>query len=119
MSQVAEKPKIVGESIELAGDREECGHCEAGDKFFSQRSVENPKVVYNYYPLGTPKGDALQDEGGSDGIPTIKHCKIDEHGNKVECEIKIGFDPKMWRNLGVDMDVNKPLDLSLTSDLSP
>ena len=108
---MAEQAKIVADSIELAGNRDECGHCEEGDKFFSKEAAAHPGTVqYQYWHEGTPQEQEIRQ--GKDFYPVIRHCKVNEKGEKIQCKLVDGFNPDDWHDLGKHLGI----DTKLTSD---
>lgn len=96
--QVINGQKIVGESIELAGNRNKCHFCAEGHEFFSKKAAENPSIQYTYYHEGTPQEKEIR--GDVDFMPVTRHCLINEKGEKVECRKVDGFSETDWAQLG-------------------
>lgn len=108
------------DSIELAGNKDQCGHCEEGDKFFHKIAQANPNVIYQYHHEGSPGDQEIRQ--GVDFFPRIRHCKINEKGEKVSCRMIDGFDPSQWAFLGsgmpgagdmmkTDLDLDSAIDI--------
>jgi hypothetical protein len=97
-----EKPKVVGKTIRLAGDVDNCGHCKEGDSFFKENAPK-ADAKYEYYHIESDKGKEIADNldagpKGSVPIPAIEYCKtIQEGDNKEEkCDYVEGFSKNDW-----------------------
>ena len=97
-----DKPKVTNTTIRLAGDKDNCGHCDEGDKFFKENAAK-AGANYEYYHIESDKGKAIADnlDAGPEGslpIPAIEYCKtIDNKGEKEEkCDYVEGFSKSDW-----------------------
>jgi hypothetical protein len=110
-----DKPKILGKTIRLAGDKDNCGHCKDGDEFFKEVA---PKAgaTYEYYHIESDKGKQIADNldlgpGGSYPIPAIEYCKTvedPEEGKKELCDYVEGFKKNDWDQ---NLNYKKPNDV--------
>ena len=97
-----DKPKVVGKTIRLAGDVENCGHCKEGDNFFKE-TAKTAGANYEYYHIESDKGKQIADnlDAGPEGsipIPAIEYCKtVENNGEKEEkCDYVEGFSKSDW-----------------------
>jgi hypothetical protein len=111
------KPKVVEKNIRLAGDKDSCGHCLEGDKFFSEYAPKTG-ANYQYYHIESDKGKQIAEnlDAGPNGgipIPAIEYCKTVEDptkgGEKKElCDYVEGFNKNDWSD---KLDYKKPNDV--------
>ncbi len=97
-----DKPKVVGKTIRLAGDVDNCGHCKDGDSFFKE-NAKTAGANYEYYHIESDKGKQIADnlDSGPEGsipIPAIEYCKtVENNGEKEEkCDYVEGFSKGDW-----------------------
>jgi hypothetical protein len=115
MTEEEEKPKVLGKTIRLAGDKDSCGHCKDGDSFFTEWAPKT-NTNYEYYHIESDKGKKIAenlDEGPNGGIPipAIEYCKTvdDGKGEKKElCDYVEGFKKNDWDQ---DLNYKKPNDV--------
>jgi hypothetical protein len=100
------KPEIVSKTIKLAGDKDNCGHCAEGDKFFNEKSTE-AGFKYQYVPMESDEGKKIADnveanDNGNVPIPVIEYCKTikEEPGDEPRqvCDYIEGFHKSDWDN---------------------
>lgn len=102
MSEDSNKPKVINKTIRLAGDKDNCGYCDEGNKFFEEYAPKT-NTTYEYHHIDSDKGKEIAsnlDEGPNGGvpIPAIEYCKtIDNDGKQEEiCDYVEGFKKNDW-----------------------
>lgn len=111
-----DKPKVVGKTIRLAGDKDNCGYCEEGDKFFTEYAPKTG-TNYEYYHIESEKGKEIADKfddgpNGGKPIPAIEYCKTvedPEEGKKELCDYVEGFKKGDWNQ--DTLDYKRPNDV--------
>ena len=116
MSEEESKPKLLGTTIRLSGDKDNCSHCKEADSFFTENAKDGAK--YEYHHIESEKGKQIADNLNDDGnvpLPSIEYCKEikNEEGEKEEkCDYISGFNKKDW-----DSNLNYKRDNTVDDEL--
>ena len=98
------KPEIVSKTIKLAGDKDNCGHCAEGDKFFQEKAPE-ADFKYEYVSMESDLGKKITEnvepnDNGNVPIPVIEYCKTikedPQDAPREVCDYIEGFHKSDW-----------------------